>query len=33
VAEAAGYQEIGIQPAAEPLGDGELDDLVLYSSP
>jgi [ribosomal protein S5]-alanine N-acetyltransferase len=33
VAEGAGYQEIGIQPAAEPLGDGELDDLVLYSSP
>jgi ribosomal-protein-alanine N-acetyltransferase len=33
VAERAGYHEVGIQPASEPLGDGELDDLVLYSSP
>jgi RimJ/RimL family protein N-acetyltransferase len=33
VAEGAGYHEIGIQPAAEPLGNGALDDLVLYSSP
>jgi RimJ/RimL family protein N-acetyltransferase len=33
VAEGAGYQETGVQPASEPLGDGQLDDLVLYSSP
>jgi [ribosomal protein S5]-alanine N-acetyltransferase len=33
VAEGAGYHEIGIQPASEPLGNGDLDDLVLYSSP
>ncbi len=33
VAERAGYREIGIQPASEPLGDGALDDLVLYSGP
>jgi [ribosomal protein S5]-alanine N-acetyltransferase len=33
VAERAGYREIGIQPASEPLGDGALADLVLYSSP
>jgi len=33
VAERAGYREVGVQPAAEPVGDGELTDLVLYSSP
>jgi len=33
VAERAGYREVGIQPAAEPLRDGQLADLVLYSSP
>ncbi len=33
VAEGAGYREIGIQPASEPLGDGTLADLVLYSRP
>jgi [ribosomal protein S5]-alanine N-acetyltransferase len=33
VAERAGYQRIGVQPASEPLGDGQLADLVLYSSP
>ena len=33
VAERAGYREIGIQPASEPLGDGALADLVLYASP
>jgi RimJ/RimL family protein N-acetyltransferase len=33
VAERAGYHEIGIQPTSEPVGDGELADLVLYSSP
>ena len=33
VAERAGYREIGIQPASEPLGDGALADLVLYSGP
>ena len=32
VAERAGYTKVGIQPASEPLGDGELADLVLYSS-
>lgn len=31
VAEAAGYQRAGTQPASEPLGDGTLDDLVSYS--
>lgn len=33
VAERAGYREVGIQPASEPLRDGQLADLVLYSSP
>jgi RimJ/RimL family protein N-acetyltransferase len=33
VAERAGYHEIGIQPTSEPVGDGELVDLVLYSNP
>jgi [ribosomal protein S5]-alanine N-acetyltransferase len=33
VAERAGYTEIGIQPVSEPLGDGQLADLVLYSCP
>jgi [ribosomal protein S5]-alanine N-acetyltransferase len=33
VAERAGYSKIGIQPRSEPLGDGELVDLVLYSCP
>ncbi|HEY6681939.1 MAG TPA: GNAT family N-acetyltransferase, partial [Propionibacteriaceae bacterium] len=33
VAERAGYREIGIQPASEPVGDGEVADLVLYSRP
>jgi RimJ/RimL family protein N-acetyltransferase len=33
VAERAGYRKVGIQPASEPLGDGQLADLVLYSSP
>ena len=33
VAENAGYTTIGIQPASEPLSDGELADLVLYSCP
>jgi [ribosomal protein S5]-alanine N-acetyltransferase len=33
VAERAGYTKIGVQPTSEPLGDGELADLVLYSCP
>jgi [ribosomal protein S5]-alanine N-acetyltransferase len=33
VAERAGYREIGIQPASEPLRDGQITDLVLYSNP
>jgi [ribosomal protein S5]-alanine N-acetyltransferase len=33
VAERAGYTKVGIQPASEPLGDGQLVDLVLYSCP
>ena len=33
VAEAAGYRQVGIQPASEPLGDGTLSDLVLYCRP
>jgi [ribosomal protein S5]-alanine N-acetyltransferase len=33
VAERAGYREIGIQPASEPLRDGQITDLVLYSRP
>jgi ribosomal-protein-alanine N-acetyltransferase len=33
VAERAGYRKVGIQPASEPLGDGRLVDLVLYSRP
>jgi RimJ/RimL family protein N-acetyltransferase len=31
VAEAAGYVAHGVQPASEPLGDGSLDDLLLYT--
>jgi RimJ/RimL family protein N-acetyltransferase len=31
VAEAAGYVRNGVQPASEPLGDGSLDDLLLYT--
>ncbi len=31
VAEAAGYVHNGVQPASEPLGDGTLDDLLLYT--
>ncbi len=33
VAEAARYSQIGIQPRCEPLRDGSLSDLVLYSRP
>lgn len=33
VAEAAGYVQRGVQPASEPLGDGTLDDLLLYTRP
>ena len=33
VAEAAGYVRNGVQPASEPLGDGSLDDLLLYTRP
>jgi RimJ/RimL family protein N-acetyltransferase len=33
VAERAGYIRIGVQPTSEPLGDGQLADLVLYSCP
>ena len=33
VAERAGYSKVGIQPRSEPLGDGQLADLVLYSCP
>lgn len=33
VAENAGYTTVGMQPASEPLGDGELADLALYSCP
>jgi RimJ/RimL family protein N-acetyltransferase len=33
VAERAGYTKIGVQPISEPLGDGKLADLVLYSHP
>ncbi|MCW2802040.1 MAG: hypothetical protein QOF52_373 [Propionibacteriaceae bacterium] len=33
VAESAGYTFIGVQPRCEPLGDGSLSDLVLYTRP
>ena len=33
VAERAGYREVGVQPTSEPLRDGQITDLVLYSSP
>lgn len=33
VAEAAGYSRAGVVPASEPVGEGGLDDLVLYSRP
>ncbi len=32
-ASAAGYREVGVLRAAEPLGDGTLSDLVLYAHP
>ncbi|HEY5981346.1 MAG TPA: GNAT family N-acetyltransferase [Microlunatus sp.] len=31
VAEASGYVHTGVQPASEPIGDGTLDDLLLYT--
>jgi RimJ/RimL family protein N-acetyltransferase len=31
VAESAGYVEVGRLPEAEPLGDGSVDDLVIYA--
>lgn len=33
VAERAGYRMVGVQPVCEPLRDGQVVDLVLYSSP
>ena len=33
VAEAAGYREVGRMPQAEPVGGGELSELVLYAQP
>jgi ribosomal-protein-alanine N-acetyltransferase len=33
VAQQAGYAQVGVLPNCEPLGDGELADLVLYSRP
>ena len=33
VAEAAGYREVGRLPQAEPVGDGQLSELVLYARP
>jgi RimJ/RimL family protein N-acetyltransferase len=33
VAEAAGYREVGRLPRAEPIGDGQLAELVLYARP
>ena len=33
VAEAAGYREVGRMPQAEPVGGGELAELVLYAQP
>ena len=33
VAEAAGFREVGRMPHAEPVGDGELAELVLYAQP
>jgi RimJ/RimL family protein N-acetyltransferase len=33
VAEGAGYREVGRLPRAEPVGDGELSELVLYARP
>jgi RimJ/RimL family protein N-acetyltransferase len=33
VAEAAGYREVGRMPEAEPVGGGELAELVLYAQP
>jgi len=33
VAEAAGYHQVGVLPRAEPLGNGTVDDLVLYARP
>jgi RimJ/RimL family protein N-acetyltransferase len=31
VAEATGYDQIGVQPSSEPLADGSVADLVLYA--
>ncbi|HEY5820618.1 MAG TPA: GNAT family N-acetyltransferase [Propionibacteriaceae bacterium] len=33
VAEGSGYTQAGVLPASEPLGDGELADLISYSRP
>ena len=33
VATEAGYREVGVMPRCEPLGDGTIDDLVLYARP
>jgi [ribosomal protein S5]-alanine N-acetyltransferase len=33
VAEAAGYREVGRLPEAEPVGDGQLSELVIYARP
>ena len=33
VAEAAGYREVGRMPQAEPIGSGELSELILYALP
>jgi [ribosomal protein S5]-alanine N-acetyltransferase len=33
VAESAGYRQVGRLPRAEPVGDGELSELVLYARP
>ena len=33
VAESAGYREVGRLPEAEPVGDGQLSELVLYARP
>jgi len=33
VAEAAGYRQVGRMPQAEPVGGGELSQLILYAQP
>ena len=33
VAEAAGYRQVGQMPQAEPVGGGELSQLILYAQP